>query len=199
MSRKQPSVRSSFGVDEAVSVSHSLTQSQPSRRCETRKRHSTVQKRQRTQEKRKSTEEYRQCTGEKSADRSSSVTDSDHEAPHPSAHVQEVPTQETEELDSRTHSKTFARAANLLREALELGDKGGVLFVDVTAESSRNAPLWDPKKSQCFAVLLLSPSYNFWPWIEQQMRCLCLQTKWWPRSVVPSFLPSYKMNYHEAL
>ena len=47
--------------------------------------------------------------------------------------TEDQPVAETEELESRSHSKTYARAANLIRESLELGDEGGVLFVGVTA------------------------------------------------------------------
>ena len=52
--------------------------------------------------------------------------------------VQEETTEsqsETNELNSRSQMKMFARAANLVREALELSDEEGVPFVNVSATS----------------------------------------------------------------
>lgn len=135
VSRKLPSKRSLHTIDETVSVSHLPTQSQPSQCCETRNKRTTAQKGQCTQEQRDSAEKELPFTTENSAD-ASPVTDSDHEATERYPNAQSVPIQEIEEMDSRTHCRTFVRAANLLREALDLGDKGGVLFVSVSAESN---------------------------------------------------------------
>ena len=77
----------------------------------------------------------------------SSTSSSDCKTPATSPKDENGPAPETEELDSRSHSKTFARAANLIREALELGDDGGVLFVGVTAESTIPTLLSDVKAS----------------------------------------------------
>jgi signal transduction histidine kinase/CheY-like chemotaxis protein len=64
---------------------------------------------------------------------SSSGPVSDYDTSEVSTKTGDQPVAEIEELDSRSHSKTYARAANLIRESLELGDQGGVLFVGVTA------------------------------------------------------------------
>jgi hypothetical protein len=144
---KQPSMRSLYAIEESVSVSHTPNQSKAPRRRATRKKRSSDDKEKCIAEKRQYTEERRSSASDKSDGAVSSPTNSIEEASETSQKQQEDAIQETEELNSRTHSKTFARAANLLREALELGSHGGVLFVGVTADTGIPTFLSDVKMS----------------------------------------------------
>ena len=131
-SKKRPSEKPLYGIDEAVSKSQSKNLPQPPRRRAKRKRLSA-------QERRRSIE-Y-------NSDSAFSSTTSDHEGSELSTKDQDESSQELEELESRSHSKTFARAANLVREALDIGNDGGVLFVGVTADSTIPTFVADVKTS----------------------------------------------------
>ena len=124
---KRPSVGTSYGIHEPEG-NELLDNSSPSHKNHgKRKRHPN---------------------GEKSDSGRSSTASSDcdtSEASKTSAKPQDEPAAEIAELDSRSHSKTFARAANLIREALELGEEGGVLFVGVTADTTVPTLLSDVK------------------------------------------------------
>lgn len=113
---KQPSKRSSYSIDESAVTPHPTSHLHSPNRRDKRKKHSAEEK--------------------NNNNVVLSKANSDDDASDPSTKDQAEPATETDELDSRSHSKTYARAANLIREALELGDDGGVLFISVTAEST---------------------------------------------------------------
>ena len=140
-SMKRPLAQSLYGIDEAVSKSRSHTLPQPPRRRNKRKRLSA-------QERRRSIVD--------NSDSAFSSTTSDHEGSELSTKDQEESADEMEELESRSHSKTFARAANLVREALEIGNDGGVLFVGVTADSTIPTFISDGLVSQGLFLNIIS-------------------------------------------